>query len=45
MFAWKPLDMPGVSRDWIEHSLNVDPKAKTHQVEAVAVQEGQKGGY
>jgi hypothetical protein len=28
MFTWKPSDMPGVSRDWIEHSLNVDPKAK-----------------
>jgi hypothetical protein len=20
--------MPGVSQDWIEHSLNIDPKAK-----------------
>jgi hypothetical protein len=28
MFAWKPSDMPGVSRDQIEHSLNVNPKAK-----------------
>jgi hypothetical protein len=28
VFAWKPSDMPGVSRDRIEHSLNVDPKAK-----------------
>jgi hypothetical protein len=28
MFAWKPSDMPGVSRDRIEHSLNVNPKAK-----------------
>jgi hypothetical protein len=28
VFAWKPSDMPGVSRDRIEHSLNIDPKAK-----------------
>jgi hypothetical protein len=28
VFAWKPSDMPGVYRDRIEHSLNVDPKAK-----------------
>jgi hypothetical protein len=28
VFIWKPSDIPGVSRDQIEHSLNVDPKAK-----------------
>jgi hypothetical protein len=27
MFAWKPADMPGVPRNLIKHSLNVDPKA------------------
>jgi hypothetical protein len=27
IFAWKPADMPGVPRNLIEHSLNVDPKA------------------
>jgi hypothetical protein len=27
MFAWKPADMPGVPKNLIEHSLNVDPKA------------------
>jgi hypothetical protein len=27
IFAWKPADMPGVPRELIEHSLNVDPKA------------------
>nr|XP_034580817.1 uncharacterized protein LOC117844160 [Setaria viridis] len=27
IFAWKPADMPGVPREPIEHSLNVDPKA------------------
>ena len=28
VFAWKPSDMPGVPRDLIEHSLNVNSKAK-----------------
>jgi hypothetical protein len=27
IFAWKPRDMPGVPRNLIEHSLNIDPKA------------------
>jgi hypothetical protein len=27
IFAWKPADMPGVPRNLIEHSLNVDPRA------------------
>jgi hypothetical protein len=27
IFAWKPADMPGVPRNLIEHSLNIDPKA------------------
>jgi hypothetical protein len=27
IFAWKPADMPGVPRQLIEHSLNIDPKA------------------
>jgi hypothetical protein len=27
IFAWKPVDMSGVPRRLIEHSLNVDPKA------------------
>jgi hypothetical protein len=27
IFAWKPADMPGVPRNLIEHSLNVDPEA------------------
>ena len=28
VFAWKPANMPGVPRNLIEHSLNVDGKAK-----------------
>ena len=28
VFAWKPADMPGVPQNLIEHSLNVDGKAK-----------------
>jgi hypothetical protein len=28
IFAWCPLDMPGVPRELIEHALNIDPKAK-----------------
>ena len=28
VFAWKPVDMPGVSRKKIEHSLNVSLTAK-----------------
>ena len=28
MFAWKPIDMPGVPREKIEHSLNVSATAK-----------------
>ena len=28
VFTWKPADMPGVPRNLIEHSLNVDGKAK-----------------
>ena len=28
VFAWKPADMPGVPRNLIEHSLNVNGKAK-----------------
>ena len=28
VFAWKPSDMPGVPRNLIEHSLNVNNKAK-----------------
>ena len=28
MFAWKPVDMPGVPREKIEHSLNVSLTAK-----------------
>jgi hypothetical protein len=27
IFAWKPANMPGVPRELIEHSLNVNPKA------------------
>jgi hypothetical protein len=27
IFAWKPADMPGVLKELIEHSLNIDPKA------------------
>jgi hypothetical protein len=27
IFAWNPADMPGVPRNLIEHSLNIDPKA------------------
>jgi hypothetical protein len=26
IFAWCPLDMPGVPRELVEHTLNVDPK-------------------
>jgi hypothetical protein len=28
IFAWCPLDMPGVPRELVEHALNVDPKAR-----------------
>jgi hypothetical protein len=28
IFAWCPLDMPGVSMELVEHVLNVDPKAR-----------------
>ena len=28
VFAWKPTDMPGVPPNLIEHSLNVNGKAK-----------------
>jgi hypothetical protein len=28
IFAWKPVDMPGVPRKLIEHELHLDPKAK-----------------
>ena len=28
VFAWKPIDMPRVPREKIEHSLNVSPTAK-----------------
>jgi hypothetical protein len=28
IFAWCPLDMPGVPRELVEHALNVDPKVK-----------------
>ena len=28
VFAWKPADMPGVPRNLIEQSLNVNDKAK-----------------
>jgi hypothetical protein len=31
IFAWKPADMPGVPRQLIEHSLNVDPKSTPKQ--------------
>jgi hypothetical protein len=27
MFAWKPADMPGVPKELIEHTLNIDSKA------------------
>ena len=27
IFAWKPADMPGVPKELIEHSLNVNPTA------------------
>jgi hypothetical protein len=29
IFTWQPVDMPGVPRNLIEHSLNVNPKATT----------------
>jgi hypothetical protein len=28
IFAWNPVDMPGVTRELIEHELHLDPKAK-----------------
>jgi hypothetical protein len=28
IFAWKPVDMPGVPRELIEHELHLEPKAK-----------------
>ena len=28
VFSWKPVDMPGVPWEKIEHSLNVSPTAK-----------------
>jgi hypothetical protein len=27
IFAWKPVDMPRVPKELIEHCLKVDPKA------------------
>ena len=27
VYAWKPVDMPGVPKELIEHALKVDPKA------------------
>ena len=27
VFTWKPVDMPGVPKELIEHALKVDPKA------------------
>jgi hypothetical protein len=27
IFMWKPVDMPGVPKELIEHFLKVDPKA------------------
>ena len=27
MFAWKPVDMPGVPKELIEHSLNIKATA------------------
>jgi hypothetical protein len=29
IFAWCPSDMPGVPKEFVEHALNVDPKART----------------
>jgi hypothetical protein len=31
IFVWKPVNMPGVPRRLIEHSLKVDPKATPKQ--------------
>jgi hypothetical protein len=28
IFAWCPLDMPGVPRELVEHTLNMDQKAR-----------------
>ena len=28
IFAWCPADMPGVPRELVEHTLNVDPAAR-----------------
>ena len=28
IFAWCPADMPGVSREFAEHALNVNPDAR-----------------
>ena len=28
IFAWKPLDMPGIPREVAEHSLNIRPGSK-----------------
>jgi hypothetical protein len=28
IFAWKPADMPGVPREFIEHKLHLGPQAK-----------------
>ena len=28
VFTWKPMDMPGVPRELIEHSLNISATAK-----------------
>jgi hypothetical protein len=28
IFTWKPVNMPGVPRELIEHGLHLDPKAK-----------------
>ena len=31
IFTWSPEDMPGISRDIIQHYLNVNPKRKPVQ--------------
>ena len=28
IFAWKPLDMPGIPREVVEHSLKIKPGSK-----------------
>ena len=45
VFAWKPIDMPGVPREKIEHSLNVSSTAKPIKQKLLEIQSGSCGNH